>query len=70
MLLTAGAKDLATPPAQAQMMHHALIEAQIPTQLAIYPEEGHGVRSHDALADQLARTICWFETHLGAPNTV
>ena len=36
----------------------------MPTQLAIYPEEGHGVRKPDAIADQLARMIAWFETYL------
>lgn len=68
MLFTAGAHDLATPASQAQMLHRALQEKGVPTQLAVYPEEGHGVRSPDALADQVARMIAWFETHLKGPS--
>jgi dipeptidyl aminopeptidase/acylaminoacyl peptidase len=34
--------------------------------LAIYPEEGDGVRSHPAAADCLTRTVLWFERHLPA----
>jgi dipeptidyl aminopeptidase/acylaminoacyl peptidase len=64
ILLTAGAHDLATPVSQAQQLHRALLCTGVPTQLAIYPEEGHGVRGPDAIADQLARTIHWFETYL------
>ena len=64
ILFTAGALDLATPASQAQQMHHALLATGVPTELAIYPEEGHGVRGPDAMADQLARMIWWFERHL------
>jgi dipeptidyl aminopeptidase/acylaminoacyl peptidase len=64
MLLTAGSLDLATPPAQALQLHKALLETGVPTELAIYPLEGHGVRGDDALADQLARMLTWFERHL------
>jgi len=64
MLFTAGAHDLATPASQAQQLHHALLRRGVPTQLALYPEEGHGVRQYDALCDQLARVIWWFETYL------
>lgn len=64
MLFTAGARDLATPASQAQQLYAALHEAGVPSQLAIYPEEGHGVRKPAALADQLARMIAWFEKYL------
>lgn len=64
MLLTAGALDLATPAFQAHLLHSALRRTGVATSLAIYPEEGHGVRGERALTDQLARTIAWFDTHL------
>jgi len=64
MLFTAGAHDLATPASQAQQLHRALLDRGVPTHLAVYPEEGHGVRRFDALCDQIARMIWWFETHL------
>ena len=64
MLLTAGARDLATPAFQAEMLHGALARAGVPTQLAIYPQEGHGVHGEDALVDQLARMVHWFDVYL------
>ncbi|XVV15442.1 prolyl oligopeptidase family serine peptidase [Actinoplanes sp. CA-131856] len=64
MLLTAGAKDLATPPSQAVLLYRALARTGVPTQMVIYPEEGHGVHHPDASVDQLARILGWFETYL------
>lgn len=64
MLFTAGELDLATPASQAMQLHRALSKTSVTTQLAIYPQEGHGVRAPDAMADQLARMIQWFETYL------
>jgi dipeptidyl aminopeptidase/acylaminoacyl peptidase len=64
MLLTAGLDDLATPPSQAQVLHTALRERGVPTQLVLYPEEGHGVRHPLAIVDQCARMIAWFDRHL------
>ena len=64
MLLTAGVRDLATPAFQAEMLHGALARAGVPTQLVVYPQEGHGVHGEDALADQLARMIHWFDVYL------
>jgi len=61
VLLTAGLRDLATPANQAEQMHRALAERGVPTALAIYPEEGHGVQAPPALADQCARMVAWFE---------
>ena len=64
MLLTAGLDDLATPASQAQVLHTALHERGVETQLVLYPEEGHGVRQPLAVADQCARMIAWFDHHL------
>jgi dienelactone hydrolase len=64
LLLTAGSNDLATPPSQAQVLHVALRERGVETQLVLYPEEGHGVRHPLALADQCARMLAWFDRHL------
>lgn len=61
ILLTAGTLDLATPANQAEQMHRALAARGVPTALAIYPEEGHGVQQPPALADQCARMVAWFE---------
>jgi dipeptidyl aminopeptidase/acylaminoacyl peptidase len=64
MLLTAGLNDLATPPSQAQVLHTALRERGVPTQLVLYPQEGHGVRHPPTVVDQCARMITWFDRHL------
>jgi dipeptidyl aminopeptidase/acylaminoacyl peptidase len=61
MLLTAGLHDLACPPAQAQVLYGALRARGVEAALAVYPEEGHGVRGAEALADQCARLVAWFE---------
>jgi dipeptidyl aminopeptidase/acylaminoacyl peptidase len=61
MFLTAGERDLATPANQAEQMYRALVERGVPSALAIYPEEGHGVQAAPALADQCARMVAWFE---------
>lgn len=61
ILLTTGALDLACPPSQAQYLHARLAELGTETQLVVYPEEGHGVRHPDAIVDQAARSLAWFE---------
>jgi len=62
----AGALDRCTPPTQAQEFHQALLEHGVESQLAIYPQEGHGVRSFPALTDFCSRVLGWFETHMPA----
>ena len=62
----AGALDRCTPPTQAQEFHQALLEHGVESQLAIYPQEGHGVRAFPALTDFCTRVIDWFDTHMPA----
>jgi dipeptidyl aminopeptidase/acylaminoacyl peptidase len=59
----AGALDRCTPPGQAEEFHRALLEHGVESQLAIYPEEGHGVRAFPALIDFCTRVVMWFDTH-------
>lgn len=66
VMLMAGAKDLATPPEQAAMFHNALVERGRTSTLVVYPEEGHGVRSHPAVVDHCARLIAFLEQHMPA----
>ncbi|HEY3612524.1 MAG TPA: S9 family peptidase [Gaiellales bacterium] len=63
-LLTAGHNDRATPPGQAIELHNALVEQGVPTDVAIYPEEGHGVHSFPALIDLTTRVVAWFQRHM------
>ncbi len=65
-LNVAGAKDRCTPPDQAREFHQALLHHGARSALAIYPGEGHGVRSHPALADYMARVLSWFGEHMPA----
>ncbi len=60
-LLTAGARDRATPTGQAVEFHRALREHGVPTDVVVYPAEGHGVRDFPAVIDLAARTLAWFE---------
>jgi dipeptidyl aminopeptidase/acylaminoacyl peptidase len=60
-LQTTGGVDRCTPPTQAIEFHHALLEHGVESVLAIYPEEGHGVRRFPAVIDQCTRIVTWFE---------
>jgi len=64
-LLTAGGQDHVTPSGQAVEFHQALLAAGIETELVIYPEEGHGVKSLPAEIDLAARAAAFLERHLG-----
>lgn len=66
LLLTTGAHDLACPTSQAQSMYTALVERGVEAELVVYPEEGHDVKRFDALVDQCARMIGWFERFMPA----
>src|SRR5712691_245066 len=65
-LLTAGAKDRCTPAGQAREFYQALIGHGIDSQLAIYPQEGHGVSRYPAVTDYLTRLVTWFERYMPA----
>jgi dipeptidyl aminopeptidase/acylaminoacyl peptidase len=66
VLNVAGAKDRCTPPTQAVEFHRALLEHGTPTELVIYPLEGHGVRGYDAFIDFCTRTLLWLERYMPA----
>jgi dipeptidyl aminopeptidase/acylaminoacyl peptidase len=65
-LLTAGLLDLATPASQAQVLYTALTERGVAAGLVLYPEEGHGVLRPEAVVDQVARMVAWFEHFMPA----
>ncbi len=68
-LQTAGALDLCTPPTQVVEFHHALREHGVPSQIVIYPGEGHSVRRFPALIDQCTRIVDWFERFMPASSS-
>lgn len=59
-LLIAGEMDKTTPPAQAVQFHHALVLGDAPTELVLYPEEGHAAARYEAQIDQGTRVLRWF----------
>ena len=65
-LHTTGALDRCTPPTQAIEFHRALLEQGVPSEVAIYPQEGHGVRHFPAIVDQCTRIVGWFERFMPA----
>jgi dipeptidyl aminopeptidase/acylaminoacyl peptidase len=64
VLLTAGRHDRATPVGQAVEFYRALREQGVPTEVVVYPQEGHGVGEFPAVVDLATRTIRWFERFL------
>jgi dipeptidyl aminopeptidase/acylaminoacyl peptidase len=65
-LLTAGTEDRCTPPGQAIEFYRALRDRGVPSEVAIYPGEGHGVRKLPAFLDQVTRMTAWFERFMPA----
>lgn len=63
-LLICGALDRCTPPTEALQFYNALIAHDVPSVLATYPEEGHGVRAYPAVLDYSARVVDWFDQYV------
>lgn len=63
-LILHGTEDQCTPLGQAQELHKALVLNGTPTELVVYPREGHGFRERDHAADAQLRTVAWFERYL------
>ena len=61
-MLIAGEMDKTTPPTQAIQFHHALILRDVPSELVLYPEEGHAAARLEAQVDQGVRVLRWFKT--------
>ena len=40
--------------------HHALVLGDVPTELVLYPEEGHAAARYEAQIDQGSRVLRWF----------
>jgi dipeptidyl aminopeptidase/acylaminoacyl peptidase len=59
-----GSNDLECPFPQTQEFWHALRDLGVPTQMAVYPGEGHGLRDPAHLADAERRILEWFDRYL------
>ena len=63
-LILHGEADQSVPVNQAYAFYRALREAGVPTELAVYPREGHGFRERDHLRDLYGRILRWVEERI------
>jgi dipeptidyl aminopeptidase/acylaminoacyl peptidase len=62
-LLLHSRDDRRCPLPMGRMFYQALRARGVPTQLVIYPGEGHGIRQPRHREDVLRRTLAWFAEH-------
>ena len=61
-----GSLDRNCPAVQAIEFHRALLQSGAKSALVQYPQEGHWVQHHPAIADYGTRVVAWFEEHMPA----
>jgi dipeptidyl aminopeptidase/acylaminoacyl peptidase len=69
MLIIVGDRDGECPAPQSFEMWHALRDLGVKTQLVVYPDEGHGFRNPEHIADRNKRMIQWFADNMPATTT-
>jgi dipeptidyl aminopeptidase/acylaminoacyl peptidase len=65
-LVVVGDRDGECPAPQSFEFWHALRDAHVPTQLVVYPNEGHGFVNPDHRTDVLVRALDWFAKYMPA----
>ncbi len=55
--------DRRCPLPMGKMYYQALLARKVPSQMVIYPGEGHGIRQPRHRIDVLKRTLAWFAQH-------
>jgi dipeptidyl aminopeptidase/acylaminoacyl peptidase len=63
-LVLHGDRDSEVPTPQGYEFWHALKSLDVPTQLVIYRNEGHGIQQPEHLLDIQKRTVAWFDKYL------
>jgi dipeptidyl aminopeptidase/acylaminoacyl peptidase len=63
-LVIVGERDAECPAAQSYEFWHALKTLRVPTQLIVYPGEGHMFVKPENQAGRLDQTIAWFDKYL------
>ncbi len=63
-LVIVGERDGECPAPQSFEFWHALRTIGVPTELVVYPGEGHSFRDAKNRLDVLRRTLAWFEEYL------
>jgi dipeptidyl aminopeptidase/acylaminoacyl peptidase len=68
-LVVVGDRDGECPAPQSFEFWHALKDEGVPTELVVYPNEGHGFRNPEHRVDVLERMLNWFDQYLGTSAT-
>jgi dipeptidyl aminopeptidase/acylaminoacyl peptidase len=63
-LVVVGDRDGECPAPQSFEFWHALRAQHVPTELVVYPDEGHRFASPQHRRDVLARALSWFEQYM------
>jgi dipeptidyl aminopeptidase/acylaminoacyl peptidase len=63
-LVVVGDRDGECPAPQSFEFWHALRAQGTPTQLVVYPDEGHGFRLPEHRRDVLERALAWFQQYM------
>jgi len=63
-LVVVGERDAECPASQSYEFWHALKTLGVPTQLIVYPGEGHLFIKPEHQADRLEQTVGWFDKYL------
>jgi dipeptidyl aminopeptidase/acylaminoacyl peptidase len=67
-LVVVGDRDGECPAPQSFEFWHALKDEGVPTELVVYPNEGHGFRNPEHRIDVLERTLDWFDHYLSTSS--
>ena len=63
-LVLHGDRDSEVPTPQGYEFWHALKALNVPTELVIYPEEGHAIAKPEHQRDIEERLLAWFDRYL------
>lgn len=63
-LMLVGQSDAECPAPQSFEFWHALKTLGVPTELVVYPDEGHSFQKPEDLRDDVRRTVEWFRSFL------
>jgi dipeptidyl aminopeptidase/acylaminoacyl peptidase len=63
-LVIVGERDAECPSSQSYEFWHALKTLGVPTQLIVYPGEGHLFLKPENQADRMDQTVAWFDKYL------
>lgn len=67
-LILVGQYDAECPAPQSFEFWHALKALGVPTELVVYPDEGHSFQKPEDLRDDMRRTVQWFRSFLEAAD--